>query len=218
MKNNVGLPEMIPFEYKSSLEKILAYSVSDEKATKCARRLMDRYGTLATIFSENAEEIARIGGVGMNTALLVKLIAYLNSRRVTDAFEMTSKNDELGLRAYIKALFLGASVETVYAILLDDKGRVISAEYISEGTVNASDVIPRKILECARKKKSKNVILAHNHPKGGVTPSKDDVMTTGRLFTMFASVGVRLCAHYIVADDEIGRIETDMLYNPDYRT
>ena len=42
-------------------------------------------------------------------------------------------------------------------------------------------------------------------------------MTTGRLFNMFATVGVRLCAHYIVADGEVGRIETDMLYDPDYK-
>ena len=67
------------------------------------------------------------------------------------------------------------------------------------------------------KKKAKKIILAHNHPKGTKTPSKDDVMTTGRLFNLFATVGVRLVCHYIVADGEVDRIETEMLYNPDYR-
>ena len=108
-------------------------------------------------------------------------------------------------------------METVYAILLDDSGRLISAEHISEGTVNSSDIIPRRILEIAKKKKSRRIILAHNHPTGSKTPSKDDIMTTGRLFTLLASVGVKLVSHYVVADGEIGRIETDMLYDPDYR-
>ena len=40
-------------------------------------------------------------------------------------------------------------------------------------------------------------------------------MTTGRLFNLFASVGVRLIAHYIVADGEISVIGADMLYNPE---
>ena len=99
--------------------------------------------------------------------------------------------------------------------LLDDNGRVIHTEHISDGTVNASDVVPRKILESARRRNSKKIILAHNHPKGRAVASKDDIMTTGRLFNLFASVGVRLVAHYIVADGEVGVISADMLYDPD---
>ena len=160
MSNKVEIPGAIDQNCRSSFERTLAYSIGDTKALECTRRLLKRYGSVATIFSENTDEISRIGEVNTSTALLVKLIAYLNSRRVTDSFEFLEEHSDLELREFIIALFLGASVETVYAILLDDKGRVISAEYISEGTVNASDIIPRKILECARKKRSKNVILA----------------------------------------------------------
>ena len=92
---------------------------------------------------------------------------------------------------------------------------MIATEYISDGTVNSSDVVPRKILECARRRGSRNIILAHNHPKGSAEASKDDLMTTGRLFNLFASVGVRLIAHYVVADGEISVIGADMLYNPE---
>ena len=217
MENNELYSVNASSKERGSFERILAYSVGEEKAAECADRLIRRYGSLATVLSENEDEIARVGGFNTSTALLVKLIAYLNSRRVTDAFDSSDYHDEISLRAYISALFLGASVETVYAILLDDNGKVISAEFISEGTVNASDVIPRKILECARKKRSKNVILAHNHPKGSTEPSNDDIMTTGRLFTLFASVGVRLRAHYIVADGEIGVIDADMVYDANYK-
>ena len=217
MENNELYSVNASSKERGSFERILAYSVGEEKAAECADRLIRRYGSLATVLSENEDEIARVGGFNTSTALLVKLIAYLNSRRVTDAFDPSDYHDEISLRAYISALFLGASVETVYAILLDDNGKVISAEFISEGTVNASDVIPRKILECARKKRSKNVILAHNHPKGSTEPSNDDIMTTGRLFTLFASVGVRLRAHYIVADGEIGVIDADMVYDANYK-
>ena len=153
----------------------------------------------------------------MNTALLIKLMAYIHARRVVERFDTKKVYTELELREFVLALFLGSSVETVYAILLDDSGRLISAEHISEGTVNSSDIIPRRILEIAKKKKSRRIILAHNHPTGSKTPSKDDIMTTGRLFTLLASVGVKLVSHYVVADGEIGRIETDMLYDPDYR-
>ena len=165
MSKNAGLPEMLTFDFKSSFEKVLAFSIGEEKSRECVERLIARYGSVATVFSESDEEICRIGNINLNTALLVKLIAYTQARRITDNFEFGERHTELELREFISALFLGLSVETVYALLLDGEGRVISAEHISEGTVNASDVIPRKILEFANRKKAKGVILAHNHPK-----------------------------------------------------
>lgn len=201
----------------SSVEKLLSHSIGEQKSRECTEKLLDRFGSFSTVFSAREDEICYIGDVNRNTALLIKLMAYINSRRVTDRFEFGKEYTELEIREYIKALFLGASVETVYALLLDDRGRVISSEHISDGTVNSSDVIPRKVLELARRKNSKNIIIAHNHPKGSKTPSKDDMMTTGKLFTLFASVGVRLAAHYIVADDEIDVISADILYGANYK-
>ena len=201
----------------SSFERAHAYAIGEEKSRETAERLLERYGSFATAFSASEEELCRVGGVNMSTALMIKLMAYLNARRVTESFTLGEEHNELELCEYIGALFLCLSVETVYAIFLDDDDRVIHTELINEGTVNMSDIIPRKILDCARRKKSNKIILAHNHPKGGISPSKDDIMTTGRLFNLFATVGVRLCAHYIVADGAVGRIESDMVYDPSYK-
>ena len=217
MNKPLELPEMLTLDTRTAFERALAISIGDEKSRECNSRLFERYGSLSTVFSECEEEICRVGGVNMSTALLIKLIAYTHSRRIVEKFKFGVEHTELELREYLAALFIGASVETVYVLLLDDLGRVTSVEFISEGTVNTSDIIPRKILESANRKKSKQIILAHNHPKGAKTPSKDDIMTTGRLFNLFATVGVRLVCHYIFADGEVERIETEMLYNPDYR-
>ena len=198
----------------SSFERVLASCIGEEKSREACERLLARYGSFSTVFSADEEELCRTADISESAALLIKLVAYLNARRVTDSFVFGIEHNELELRRYIAALFLGASVETVYVILLDDGNRVIATEHISDGTVNASDILPRKILECAKRKRCSRIIIAHNHPKGSTTPSKNDIMTTGRLFNMFATVGVRLCAHYIVADGEVGRIDSDMLYDP----
>ena len=148
MSNKLGLPEMLTFDFntQSSFEKILAFSIGEEKSRECVGRLLARYGSFATVFSECEEEICRVGGVGMNTALLIKLIAYVNARKITEKFEFGKVHTELEMREFIGALFLGSSVENVYAILLDKEGKTISCEHMSDGTVTASDVIPRKIL------------------------------------------------------------------------
>ena len=216
MSKGLELTNMTAFDTSSSFERALAASIGEVKGKECVRRLLGRYGSVASIMSGSIDDICKFGKINVNTALLIKLIGYVNSRRVTDAFEMNKAYTEIELREYLAALFLGASVETVYALFLDDANRIIGVEHISEGTINTSDIVPRKLLELAKKKNSKRLIVAHNHPNGRAVPSKDDVMTTGRLVNVFGTVGVRIAGHYIVADGEVARIESEMLYNPDY--
>jgi DNA repair protein RadC len=212
MRTKLELPKMLELDIRTAFEKALAQSIGDEKAKACTRRLLKRYGSLVTVMSESAEEIARAGGVSMNTALLIKLIGYVNSRRVTEKFEFGKVHTELEIREFILALFLGSSIERVYTILFDKNGRTLSVEHINDGTVNASDVVPRKVLEFAKRKNAASLMLAHNHPKGSAKASNDDMLTTGRLAGIFASVGVNLIAHYIVADGEITKINADAIY------
>lgn len=197
-----------------SFERALAYAIGEEKAAASTDRLLTSYGSISTVFSARPEELCYVGDLNRNAVLLVKLMAYLNARRVTDSFTFCTEHTELELRDYIAALFLGSSVETVYALLLDEQNRVIFTEHISDGTVSSSDVVPRKILECLRRRGAKRVILAHNHPKGNAEASGDDLSTTGKLYVLFASVGVRLVAHYIVADGDVVRLDADELCNP----
>lgn len=210
--NNLRLPEMLTFDDRSAFEKLIAYSIGDDKAKECVNRLLERYGSVATLMSENVEEICRVGGVSMSVALLVKLVGYVNSRRIVDKFEFGRVHDELQIRELLSAVFLGMSVETVYALMIDEKGRTVSLEHISDGTVSSSDIIPRKVLECAKRRNATQVIIAHNHPKGACVASSDDLVTTSRLYNIFGSVGVRLRAHYIVADGDVLKIDERTIY------
>lgn len=189
------------------LAAILSVAIGDDKAKAASDILLNKYGTLTTILSAGVDEIAFAGEISTAAALLIKLIGYVNSRRVTDKFELGKAHNDMEIREYIRALFLGLSVETVYEILLDERGRIISCEFIGEGTVSASDVYPRKLIECAIKRKAKSAILLHNHPKGTPVPSKDDVTATNRLGVIFNASGIRLAGHYVVADGEVGGVD-----------
>ena len=90
---------MKEFDFRSSFEKILSYSLGKEKSRECVERLLNRYGSVATVFSENEEEICRVANINMSTALLIKLIAYTNARGVTDNFEFGRAVQEKTVRA-----------------------------------------------------------------------------------------------------------------------
>ena len=82
-----------------------------------------------------------------------------------------------------------------------------------EEAEEAKKIVAEQAKELVKKKKATSVILAHNHPMGSAVASSDDIVTTGRLTGVFATLGVRLIAHYIVADGEISKIDTSVYGN-----
>ena len=84
-------------------------------------------------------------------------------------------------------------------MLIDEHGRAIACPLISEGTVNSSDVSPRRIVEVATRANATSVIFLHNHPHGTVDPSREDISFTSRIMGVLASAEIRLAGHYIVA-------------------
>ena len=216
LKNDTAYPyadRALCYGDENPLAKLLCVILDESKAESASLALYQRYGRLVTMLSEQTDELCRVGGVSLSVALLIKLVGYLHSRRITDAFCMGKAYKAEEIEEYIKALYTGISKETVYMLSLDAKGKLTSCDLISEGTVGASDIYPRKLLETAIKAKGRSVIIAHNHPMGNVNPSKDDVIAMRRLTDVFTGAGIQLLAHYILADGEIGGVSVgDMIY------
>ena len=131
----------------------------------------------------------------------------LRSRAGADSFKLGRKHTDGEIVSLFKSLFFSLPNETVYLLLLDEKGRVRSCEFVCEGTVNASSILPRKLLELMIKKNCRDAILAHNHPYGYARPSAEDVDTTARIASLLKSADRRLLAHYIIADNEYCTVE-----------
>ena len=73
---------------------------------------------------------------------------------------------------------------------------------IGKGTVSASPVHVRQVVENALYAGASTIILAHNHPSGVALPSDADVLVTRRIQEALAPLGIRLADHIIVADDD----------------
>ena len=172
-----------------------------------ARNLVERFGSIDRITSATEGELLSVDGMTRGAVTLLKITSAVTSRRITDSLELGKPHTEQEIKDYLVGLYHGASVETVYMLLLDGEGCIFSVEYMGEGTVAASDVYPRKLLETAIRRRASAVILAHNHPRGAGTPSMDDVRSTEKLFRLFRNAGVELCAHYIVSGRECGSVD-----------
>lgn len=107
------------------------------------------------------------------------------------------------IKKYVEEIFnLSNQAEEVLVLLvLDTKHRVIGAFEVSRGTINATVTHPREVFKRALLLNAAKIALAHNHPSGDVTPSKEDIQVTNRLVEAGDILGIPVIDHVIVGSN-----------------
>lgn len=182
------------------LELLLFYSIPRQDTNELAHRLMDRFGSLSAVFDAPYERLLEVKGVGENTAALLKLMPDLTRVYFAARQEGAYVRSNQDAKALLLPRFVGRQEELVYALLLDAKGKCLAVEQVHQGSVNASEVSVRKIAGLAISTNAAGVILAHNHPGGVSTPSKEDVLTTRHIQNTLAAMEIQLVDHLVFAD------------------
>ena len=82
-------------------------------------------------------------------------------------------------------------------ISLDVIKKVIAVRTVSVGLVNKTQVHPREVFADPITDRATAIIVAHNHPTGNLSPSKDDIAITRQLESAGETLGIRLLDHII---------------------
>jgi len=89
--------------------------------------------------------------------------------------------------------------EAFIVFCLDSELRVISREIVSIGTLNSCLIHPREVYKTAILRNAHAIIIAHNHPSGNLTPSKEDLDITKQLKKAGEILCIKLIDHVIVS-------------------
>jgi len=101
-------------------------------------------------------------------------------------------------RNHFHRLIVDAKHEEFHIVTLDTKNQVIDSHQITVGTLDASLVHPRKVFQAAIKDTASSIILAHNHPSGDPTPSREDIAVTDRLTEAGKIIGIDVLDHIVL--------------------
>ena len=185
------------------LELLLFYAIPRKDTNPIAHALLERFGSLYQVLDAPVQELAKVPGMGENSALLLSLARdvgrYYQVSQATQV-KILPTLDDCG--RYLVPFFYGRTNETVFLLCMDAKCKVLSCREIGEGSVNSAGVPIRRIVETALNEKASSVVLAHNHPSGIAIPSAEDVATTRRLAMALSAVEIILTDHIIVADGD----------------
>jgi len=103
------------------------------------------------------------------------------------------------VRPIIEAATDANSREAFCVVCLDTKNKPIGIpRIVAVGLLDSTPVHPREVFRVAIVESAASVIVAHNHPSGDPTPSREDIDITRRLVEAARILGIRLVDHLII--------------------
>jgi len=149
-------------------------------------------------FSEFMRGLIRIRGLGRAKAALFAACCELCTRlhgRKTQTIK--SAGDIYPFLSYLSS----KRQEHFVCVHLNGANRVVSSRIVTIGLVDQALVHPREVFSDAVKEKASKIIVAHNHPAGGLMPSDEDISVTRNLNRAGELLGIALLDHLIIGDD-----------------
>ncbi len=101
----------------------------------------------------------------------------------------------------ILKLLMPADKEVFFLLSLNTKNGIIAIRTISIGSLNANIVHPREVFKAAIFDSAAHIIVAHNHPSGDPTPSREDIEITKKLVETGNIIGITLLDHVIIGEN-----------------
>ncbi|GHG76860.1 UPF0758 protein [Alishewanella longhuensis] len=173
-------------------------------AVSLARQLLQQFGGLKPLLAASQSEFCQARGLGEAKYVQLQAVLELSRRFLQQQLQRETVFSEPELvRKYLSHLLSHEQREVFMVLYLDNQHRMICAEPLFQGTIDASPVYPRIVVQRALKHNAAAVILAHNHPSGVAEPSRADRAITERLTQAMALVDIRVLDHFVVGDAEV---------------
>ena len=109
------------------------------------------------------------------------------------------RNVDDAVRAFRVSLAGRGEQENFFVLPVDVKSAPMSEPIcVTRGTIVSTPVHPREVFKEAVRWGAHAVFVAHNHPSGDPTPSRDDIVLTQRLLEASSALSIPLIDHIVI--------------------
>jgi DNA repair protein RadC len=190
-------------ERQQGLLARLVGAVEPEHAEQLAGSLLERFGSLGSVFSAPHSSIAsHIGHSAVATMLALVKSAVLEGIR-EDLSRAVFDLSDANLLNYIVGIMQGQDEECLHAAFLDSRGRHLGDELVARGSWSQISVRMRPLLRKAMEFNCAKLVLFHNHPSGDCRPSTVDIEFTLHARSVAAALGIELVDHLVVSGTSV---------------
>ncbi|CAG0983980.1 hypothetical protein METP3_02246 [Methanosarcinales archaeon] len=171
-----------------------------ENAINLSQRVLSQFD-LKQLSAIGAPQLMKIHGIKSGKA--VQIAACFELARRLETFDSSSKfkiNSPEDVYRRLYPAMRESKKEHFVELCLDTKNQVIREDTISIGSLNANVVHPREVFRTALIESAAHIIVAHNHPSGDPTPSREDIDITKKLVETGKIMGIDVLDHVIIGD------------------
>ncbi len=186
---------------KELLAAILNTGSKKEEVLAMSTRIINEYSEQSIMHAKDPKKLSEDLTIPIGKAIQIVAVGELGRR----FFEKNSAATPVIRTArevfeYVQDM-RDLPKEHLRGLYLNTHYKVIHAETISIGTVDANIVHPREVFKPALEYSAAAVILVHNHPSGSTEPSGNDYEITKQLINAGAILGIDLIDHVIVTKE-----------------
>lgn len=166
-----------------------------------AKEVLQKFKSLKGVLAASSEELQQVKGVGPHNAFGVKLVREIASQFLKEkAVGKPVFSSAQEIFDYLYHAMSGLKKEVFKVIYLDSQNQIIEIEELFHGTVDASFVSPREVVEGALKYHATALIFVHNHPSGNPSPSNNDRVVTREMVYAGNIMQIKVLDHIIIGE------------------
>jgi DNA repair protein RadC len=147
------------------------------------------------------QDLCRYNGIGEAKAITILAACELGKRR---QMESPEERPDLGTATriynHMHPVMQDLDVEEFWVLLMNQHYRLIKKVKISHGGITETAVDIRIIIKEAVLANATILAVCHNHPSGGITPSKQDDNLTNQIHQACQLMRIHFMDHVIVTD------------------
>ena len=204
--------DMADYEF---LELLLTLAIPRKDTKPLAKALIKEFGSFAGVLGADERVLTNFSGLKSSSIFVFELIkeaalrmAWQNLCAADQPVIATWDN----MLDYCRMRLSNIKHEEFVLIFLDAGLHVIGEEIQQRGTTDNVAIHPAEVVKSAVFNSAKSVIMLHNHPSGGVTPSKYDILVTEQILEALRSVNIKLQDHLIIGKSEYYSFRSNGLF------
>ena len=197
--NQSGLSAFLDYEI---VELLLTLGTPRKDCKPQAKEAIKRFGTLRGVLEAPSEELRKIKGITAHNVFVIKFMQDLAreflKEQILDRPYCRSSREVFD---YLYHSMRDLRKEVFKVMFLDSQNRVVAIKDLFEGTLNASVIYPREIIQSAVKHNAAALIFVHNHPAGNPQPSDNDKQITQDLVFAGNIMQIKVLDHIIIGEN-----------------
>ena len=181
------------------IELLLTFGTPRSDCKAAARAALAQFKTLPSVLDAAPVQLQQVKGIGPKNIFALQFIQgvarrYLRQRIVGKTYINSSRE----VADYLLHTMRGLQHEVLTVVFLDAAHGIIDSAVVAEGTVTVNTVYPRELVKAALARNASGLVIAHNHPSGSLTPSRQDEELTRSLHLICSFMHISLLDHLII--------------------